>query len=240
MTIMVLKVDLQCEKCYKKVKKVLCKFPQIRDQMYDEKNNQVIIKVVCCNPEKMRDKLCCKGCGVIKSIEIIEPPPAKPPPPPETAKPPPPPEPAKPPPPPQTAKPPPPPEPAKPPPPPEPAKPPPPPEPAKPAPPPETAKPPPPPETAKPPPVKCPQPPVTCPRPPVNTCCTECYGGHPGGPCQTGYGYGVPDPYIQYDGYCGRPVYDSYGCWRNYNTGSYCAIRPDCFSEENPQACAIM
>ncbi|KAI9124844.1 hypothetical protein K1719_004171 [Acacia pycnantha] len=70
-TIMRLKVDLQCEKCYKKVKKVLCKFPQIREQVFDEKKNIVTIKVVCCSPEKIRDQLCCKGCGAIKSIEIV-------------------------------------------------------------------------------------------------------------------------------------------------------------------------
>ncbi|XP_054775935.1 uncharacterized protein LOC129284468 isoform X2 [Prosopis cineraria] len=71
-TIMKLEVDLQCVKCYKKVKNVLCKFPQIQDQVFDEKQNIVTIKVVCCNPEKIRDQLCCKGCGVIKSIEIVE------------------------------------------------------------------------------------------------------------------------------------------------------------------------
>ncbi|KAH0712229.1 hypothetical protein KY289_008188 [Solanum tuberosum] len=71
--IMVLKVDLQCSNCYKKVKKILCKFPQIRDQVYDEKGNTVTITVVCCNPKKLRDKLCSKGCGVIKSIEIKDP-----------------------------------------------------------------------------------------------------------------------------------------------------------------------
>ncbi|GLU15837.1 hypothetical protein SLE2022_322960 [Rubroshorea leprosula] len=87
-TIMELDVDLQCSKCYKKVKKLLCKFPEIRDQKYDEKANKVTIKVVSCSPEKIRDKLCCKGCGCIKSIEI---PPPPPPPPPPTPKPPPPP-----------------------------------------------------------------------------------------------------------------------------------------------------
>ncbi|PQP96271.1 myelin-associated oligodendrocyte basic protein-like [Prunus yedoensis var. nudiflora] len=91
-TIMVLKVDLQCHKCYKKVKKVLCKFPQIRDQIYDEKQNQVVIKVVCCSPEKIRDRICCKGRGVIKSIEIKEPEKPKPPPPEKPKPPPPPPE----------------------------------------------------------------------------------------------------------------------------------------------------
>ncbi|XP_060184542.1 protein PYRICULARIA ORYZAE RESISTANCE 21-like isoform X2 [Lycium barbarum] len=81
-TIMVLKVDLQCSSCYKKVKKILCKFPQIRDQLYDEKANTVTITVVCCNPEKIRDKLYSKGCGVIKCIKIKKPkpPPVDPPP----------------------------------------------------------------------------------------------------------------------------------------------------------------
>ncbi|XP_016549597.2 chitin-binding lectin 1 [Capsicum annuum] len=77
--IMVLNVNLQCCSCYKKVKKILCKFPQIRDQIYDEKGNKVTITVICCNPEKVRDKLCSEGCGVIKSIEIKEPPKPKPP-----------------------------------------------------------------------------------------------------------------------------------------------------------------
>ncbi|KAF8082603.1 hypothetical protein N665_0818s0019 [Sinapis alba] len=73
-TMMKLKVDLDCDKCYKKVKKVLCKFPQIRDQLFDEKSNIVIIKVVCCSPERIMDKLCSKGGGSIKTIEIVQPP----------------------------------------------------------------------------------------------------------------------------------------------------------------------
>ncbi|CAJ1962692.1 unnamed protein product [Sphenostylis stenocarpa] len=77
-TFMKLKVDLECGKCYKKVKKVLGKYPQIRDQKFDEKENMVIITVVCCSPEKIRDKLCYKGGGSIKSIEIVDPPKTKP------------------------------------------------------------------------------------------------------------------------------------------------------------------
>ncbi|KAM5570566.1 protein PYRICULARIA ORYZAE RESISTANCE 21 [Rosa sericea] len=199
-TIMILKVDLQCEKCYRKVKKVLCKFPQIRDQTYDEKNNQVFIKVVCCCPEKIRDKLCCKGGGAIKSIEIKEPEKPKPPSPAPKPAPAPAPKPA-----------------------PAPA--------PKPAPAPVPACPPRPVNPCCPPrPVNpcCPPRPVNpcCPTRPVNPCCMDCYEGRPGGPCETGYGYG---------GYYGRPVYDSYGGGR-----SYCVTRPHCFSEENPQACAIM
>ncbi|GKV51014.1 hypothetical protein SLEP1_g57691 [Rubroshorea leprosula] len=80
-------VDLQCSKCYKKIKKLLCNFPEIRDQEYDEKANKVTIKVVSCWPEKIRDKLRCKGCGCIKSIEIVKPkPPEKPKPPPSPPK----------------------------------------------------------------------------------------------------------------------------------------------------------
>ncbi|KAI5430116.1 hypothetical protein KIW84_034622 [Lathyrus oleraceus] len=71
---MKLKVDLQCRKCCKKVKKILCKYSQIRDQLYDEKNGIVTIRVVCCSPEKVRDNICCQGGGTIKSIEIVQPP----------------------------------------------------------------------------------------------------------------------------------------------------------------------
>ncbi|XP_027352759.1 protein PYRICULARIA ORYZAE RESISTANCE 21-like [Abrus precatorius] len=89
--IMKLKVDLQCRKCIMKLKKVLSKFPQIRDQVYDEKNGVVTIRVICCNPERLRNSICCEGGGSIKSIEIVEPPKPKPPPKkPEEPKPPPP------------------------------------------------------------------------------------------------------------------------------------------------------
>ncbi|KAK8297447.1 hypothetical protein V6Z11_D05G187500 [Gossypium hirsutum] len=74
MTIMVLTVDLRCRRCYLKVRKVLCEFPEIRDQTFDEKANTVTIIVVCCNPEKVRDKLRCKGGFSIESIEIKPPP----------------------------------------------------------------------------------------------------------------------------------------------------------------------
>ncbi|XP_031273538.1 protein PYRICULARIA ORYZAE RESISTANCE 21-like [Pistacia vera] len=73
-TIMVIKVDLNCSKCYKKVKKILCKIPQIQDQVYDEKKNTVTIKVACsCSPEKIMQKIRCKGGKSIISIEIKPP-----------------------------------------------------------------------------------------------------------------------------------------------------------------------
>ncbi|XP_010646271.1 protein PYRICULARIA ORYZAE RESISTANCE 21 [Vitis vinifera] len=71
-----------CKCCNKKIKKLLCKFPEIRDQTFNEKDDTVIIKVVCCNPEKIRTKLMCKGCKIITCIEVIPPPPPPPPPPP--------------------------------------------------------------------------------------------------------------------------------------------------------------
>ncbi|KAL4628098.1 hypothetical protein ACB092_05G212200 [Castanea dentata] len=67
-----IKVDLQCPRCRKKIKKLLCKIPQVQDQQYKEKENLVVIKVVCCSPEKIKQKIICKGGDIIKSIEIKE------------------------------------------------------------------------------------------------------------------------------------------------------------------------
>ncbi|KAM1009034.1 hypothetical protein ACFX2A_005513 [Malus domestica] len=222
-TIMVLKVDLQCHKCYKKIKKVLCKFPQIRDQIYDEKQNQVVIKVVCCSPEKIRDKICCKGGSAIKSIEIKEP--EKPKAPKDDGKP-------------KAPK-----------------------DDGKPkadgkpkdegkpkadSKPKDEGK---PKDDGKPKgdgkpkddstPKDDGKPKVGLlnpgPSSHVQACCMDCYQGHAAGPCHSGYSGGLAS-YIQYDGYYGRPVYDSYG---GGNRG-YCVTRPDCFSEENPSACTVM
>ncbi|XP_044462250.1 protein PYRICULARIA ORYZAE RESISTANCE 21-like isoform X3 [Mangifera indica] len=180
---MVLKVDLQCEKCYRKVKKVLCKYPQIQDQVYDEKQNTVTIKVVCCSPEKIKQKISCKGGESIKGIEIVPPPKPKP----KEEKP-------------------------------------------KKEVPTETPRPPPDPPGPKDPgqskksekPKEKPAPsaataPAPCfPQNPVRVCCRECYEGQGGGPC---YQLGYRGPPICYDGYYGRPVYDSWGGGRG---GCYC------------------
>ncbi|KAK2984223.1 hypothetical protein RJ640_010182 [Escallonia rubra] len=67
-------LNLQCSCSYEKIKKILCDFPrEIKDQVYDEKNNTVTIKVVCCSPENFRDELCRRGGKTIKSIEIVKP-----------------------------------------------------------------------------------------------------------------------------------------------------------------------
>ncbi|XP_073312907.1 uncharacterized protein [Primulina huaijiensis] len=256
-TIMVLKVvDLQCSCCYKKIKKILCKFPQIRDQVYDEKANTVTITVVCCDPEKIRDKLCCKGAKVIKSIAIKEPPKTTEPEKPKVLVPEKPKEPVKP------------------------------KEPEKPIvvvekpkepekpkvvvvekpkepekpqvevavekpipsvpPPVEKPK-----EAPKPDPPKIPQPvpnPPMEPEPvmfqgmpplyPVPTCCDQCYGGYDGGPCRLGYGV-PPPPLPRFEGYYGYGC--GHGCGYGYGRDCHRFSRCDHYlNEENPSSCSIM
>ena len=210
---MKLKVDLECEKCYKKVKKLLGKYPQIRDQKFDEKENIVFITVVCCSPEKIRDKLCYKGGGSIKSIEILElpkpkaekpkadPPKAeKPKAEPEKKK--------------DGGE-----------------------KPKGDAPKKEAEKPKPGPEKPKDKPAPAPlpvQPHMAAPMAvPVGMLYAPppCYEGRPVGP---GYEYG--GPMFCYDGYYARPVYDSYGGGRP----CYVNRGDQYFSEENPQGCIIM
>ncbi|KAJ6363700.1 hypothetical protein OIU78_003802 [Salix suchowensis] len=73
-TTMVIKVvDLGCEKCHKKIKKILCQIPQIQSQIYVVEKNIVTITVVCCSPEKIKKKILCKGCGFIECVEIMPP-----------------------------------------------------------------------------------------------------------------------------------------------------------------------
>ncbi|XP_041027467.1 protein PYRICULARIA ORYZAE RESISTANCE 21-like isoform X9 [Juglans microcarpa x Juglans regia] len=78
-TEMYLKADLQCCQCSKKVKKILCKFPEVHDQKFDEKKNLVTIKVVSCCPEKIKKKIICKGGGCIQFVEKGPPGPPGPP-----------------------------------------------------------------------------------------------------------------------------------------------------------------
>ncbi|KAG6394158.1 hypothetical protein SASPL_144738 [Salvia splendens] len=198
------------------------------EKVYKEKENKVVITVVCCNPEKFRDKLCCKGAKVIKSIEIVDPPkpkpvePEKPKPIPEKPKPV---DPEKP-------------KPVEP----EKTKP---IEPEKPKPPPRK------PEQPKPPtpgpgpipalgPCGCqPPPPILGPGPcgcppvsPVRTCCGPCSQGYGGGPCY--FGHGQPPPPMP------QPCFD--GCYVYGWHDRPCHVtRCDYyFSEENPQACSII
>lgn len=192
---MVIKADLQCPRCYRKIKKLLCRYPEIRNQVFDEKQNTVIITVICCSPERVRQKLICRGGKTIKSIDIVVPPP-KPKPPEEKPKPP-----------------------AEKPKPPE-EKPKPPEEKPKPDKPP-TADPKPPADKPKPP-ETAPKPPEVTPVPaypivyPIGVCCQQCYEGYPGGPCY--HDHRRPPPYYDGDRVLRHPGY--YGGNRGY--GSRC------------------
>ncbi|KAI4343199.1 hypothetical protein MLD38_027730 [Melastoma candidum] len=67
----VMKVDLQCPRCYRKIKKVLCKFPEVRSQMYDEKQNKVMFTVVTCCPDVILKRIASKGGRSVEGIEIL-------------------------------------------------------------------------------------------------------------------------------------------------------------------------
>lgn len=68
----VLKVDLECERCYRKIRKVLCK---IQDKMniktisFDEKSNAVTISGPF-DADTVCNKLCCKAGRVIKAMDV--------------------------------------------------------------------------------------------------------------------------------------------------------------------------
>ncbi|TVU38004.1 hypothetical protein EJB05_11351 [Eragrostis curvula] len=68
----VLKVDLECQRCYKKIRKALCKIQdkmEIKTISYDEKSNSVTISGPF-DAEKVCRKLCCKAGRVIKDMSI--------------------------------------------------------------------------------------------------------------------------------------------------------------------------
>ena len=190
----------------------------------------MLIKVVCCSPEKIKQKIICKGGCAVKSIEIIEKPKEKPkenpkdqpekpkekpkdsekPKEPEKPK--------------EKPK-----------------------EPEKPK---ESEKPKEPekpkekpkePEKPKENPKEKPPQPQPQPQPqlaypfPFGTCCTECYDGRGGGPCYSGHARPPPSD----DGYYGRPIYDSYGGGGGGYRSSY-GSPCDYFSEENSSGCSIM
>ncbi|XP_062186321.1 heavy metal-associated isoprenylated plant protein 6-like [Phragmites australis] len=68
----VLKVDLECERCYKKIRRVLCKIQDklgIKTISFDEKSNAVKISGPF-DAEKVCKKLCCKAGWIIKEMNI--------------------------------------------------------------------------------------------------------------------------------------------------------------------------
>ncbi|XP_062190245.1 uncharacterized protein LOC133893273 [Phragmites australis] len=73
--ILIIEVDLECEKCYKKIQKVLCKLQpkeNIRKIDYYDKKNIIAITGPF-DPEKLSRKLRCKACEVIKDIKVYKP-----------------------------------------------------------------------------------------------------------------------------------------------------------------------
>ncbi|KAM0951336.1 putative protein PYRICULARIA ORYZAE RESISTANCE 21 [Dioscorea sansibarensis] len=74
---LILKVDLSCCECNRKIKKLLCKIQDrenIRSIAYDDKNNTVTISGPF-DPHYLKRKLYCKACKIIKDIQIPPPPP---------------------------------------------------------------------------------------------------------------------------------------------------------------------
>ncbi|XP_065003006.1 protein PYRICULARIA ORYZAE RESISTANCE 21-like [Musa acuminata AAA Group] len=81
----IIKVDLQCCTCSRKIKKALCKLQKrfnIQSIVFDEKKNTVTVSGPF-NPQCFIEKLRCLACKVIKDVQIKPPPP-----PPTTPKPP--------------------------------------------------------------------------------------------------------------------------------------------------------
>ncbi|KAG8099405.1 hypothetical protein GUJ93_ZPchr0013g37570 [Zizania palustris] len=68
----VLRVDLECDRCYRKIRRVICRIQDeanIKTISYDEKGNAVTVSGPF-DAEEVCRKLCCKAGGVIKEMEI--------------------------------------------------------------------------------------------------------------------------------------------------------------------------
>ncbi|KAH7660598.1 Copper chaperone domain-containing protein [Dioscorea alata] len=227
---LILKVDLSCCQCNRKIKKLLCKIQDrenIRLIAYDDTNNTVTISGPF-DPHYLKRKLYCKACKIIKDIQIPPPPPPDPPPP---AKKPDPPPPAKKPDPPPEKKPDPPPE-------------------KKPDPPPQKKPDPPPEKKPDPPPEKKPDPPKSvCPPGPV--CCNQpCYVGMFGGlkcaSCGMVYTWtnqGPPPVMVCNQPPVPRPYYyDGYAYGYGHGCSCGCGQPKTChfICEDNTSQCTIM
>ncbi|KAF7847220.1 hypothetical protein BT93_L3181 [Corymbia citriodora subsp. variegata] len=68
---MEVKVDLQCHRCHKKIKKILCGIPQVQDQTYDQAKNTVTITVAGGSPEYVRQKILSKGRCFVQAVDIL-------------------------------------------------------------------------------------------------------------------------------------------------------------------------
>ncbi|WVZ66656.1 hypothetical protein U9M48_015846 [Paspalum notatum var. saurae] len=68
----VIKVDLECDRCYKKMRRVLCKIQDklnIKTISFDEKSNAVTISGPF-DPDKVCRKLCCEAGRIIKEMDV--------------------------------------------------------------------------------------------------------------------------------------------------------------------------
>ncbi|EEE67557.1 hypothetical protein OsJ_25058 [Oryza sativa Japonica Group] len=68
----VLNVDLECDRCYKKIRRVLCRIQDkanIKTISYDEKNNAVMVSGPF-DADKVCKKLCCKAGRIIKDMQV--------------------------------------------------------------------------------------------------------------------------------------------------------------------------
>ncbi|KAF8030621.1 hypothetical protein BT93_E2914 [Corymbia citriodora subsp. variegata] len=68
---MEIKVDLQCHRCHKKIKKILCGIPQVQDQTYDQAKKTVTITVAGGSPEYVRQKILSKGRCFVQGVDIL-------------------------------------------------------------------------------------------------------------------------------------------------------------------------
>ncbi|XP_037479751.1 protein PYRICULARIA ORYZAE RESISTANCE 21-like isoform X1 [Triticum dicoccoides] len=69
----ILRVDLDCHQCYKKIRKILCSLQdqeRIRTISFDTNNNAVIIDGPF-DPHKLSCRIRCKGGKVIKGVQIM-------------------------------------------------------------------------------------------------------------------------------------------------------------------------
>lgn len=74
MSTLILKVDLDCCSCYKKIRKILCKLQDregIRTISYDDGSKTIAVAGPF-DPHRLSCKIRCKGGKVIKGIEIIQ------------------------------------------------------------------------------------------------------------------------------------------------------------------------
>ncbi|VAH39661.1 unnamed protein product [Triticum turgidum subsp. durum] len=71
---LILKVDLGCCPCYKKIRKILCKLQdkeRIRTISYDDGNHTIAVAGPF-DPHKLSCKIRCKGGKVIKGVDILQ------------------------------------------------------------------------------------------------------------------------------------------------------------------------